>query len=306
MMMLNALLVAALCQTGELKITIDGTPGAIDVFPADPLTDAALLSKHGASGFFMDPFDSKAEVEQKKLDKGVSLKAKPGTYHVRIRTDGRGSMDASSAVWLTNQKIEAGKTTEASVKLAAPGSVKGTWTVDKSIQEGTKMVATSAALVRDGKVWAFAKSDVAGKYEIKGAAPGAYTLVVSDIFENFLAIKENVTVAEGKEVEASIEVKRASLGGVKATFVDKSGKACDAPEGLLLVDEKNRFAVTPNMSGSGGDGAYQGWSHLPSGGSYVILAKGLEKKGVTLKAPVVTGEGMFAKETYPLLKVERK
>ena len=303
-MMIMLVTTALFVQTGDLKIKIDGKAGDITVFAADPNGDARLLANQIRAGFFMDPFGAKQDARVAMTDTGATLSVKPGTYHVRIRTDdAAGSADSSSGVWLTQLKVEAGKTLDAAVKIGAPGSVKGAWSVDKSAQSGNKLEGTTAALARDGKVWAFAKGGKGGAFEIKGVAPGTYSLVVSDMFEKFLSVTDNVSVAEGKESAVKVDVKRAGLGGVRAQFTDKAGKPAAPPKDVILVDERGRFAAESNAGGSTGDIEFIGWIWLPSGGGYILRAEGVERKSVTLKAPVIKGSGAFAEEIYETLKV---
>lgn len=303
-MVILFLTAALAAQTGDLKIKIDGKAGDVAVYPASPLVEARLLAEQCGAGFFMEPKGIAAEARTVRTDAGATVTVKPGIYHLRIRTDAGGSIGASSGIWLANQKIESGKLSEAVVKIGAPGTVKGTWSVDKSaLKRGKPLESCTAALVRDGRVWAFAKNPKGGGIEVKGAAPGTYSLVLVELFESFVSVTEDIVVVEGKETAVKVEVKRASLGGIHVQFTDKAGKPTGMPEGALLMDGRGRFALGPSFGDFVGEVEFFGWCGFPAGGGYVLKAEGLERKGITLKSPALKGTGASAAEVYETLKI---
>ncbi len=292
-----ALLLALLIQTGELRLAIEGEHGDVDAFPVDPLVDAMLLDHHLQLGLSMDPMGTKVDDVKRSGDsKNVTLALKPGTYHFRVKT-------GAGAIWLTNQKIDAAKPASQTVKITAGGTVSGMCMLDKSRQEGKPMEGLKAALVRDGRVWARVEGKPGSAFEFKGVPAGTYALVVTETFEWFVAVKEDVRVEEGGSAPAKIDVKRASLGGVMVGFTDKAGKAAPPPDKVFLVDPKGRFAIAPNRGQSQGDVELVGWGGLPGGAGYVVRASGLEHKGLTLRPPTVKGQGIMADETYETVKV---
>jgi len=303
MILIIAIVAATLEQTGEIQIKIDGPAESIVVFAADPARDAELLAEFGASGLCGYPSAHKIDAGVAKRDTGVTLTVKPGTYHVRLQTGPQAS-DGNAAVWLTDLRIEAGKSADAAARLGPGGSVKGTWTVDRSVQGKDGMVSTAASLVREGKVWAFARSTVAGRFEIKGVPPGTYALVVQDMFESFLSVTDGVAVEEGRETVAKVEVKRASLGGVAFEFQDKEGKPAAPPEGLVLADEKGRFASISNYAAQSGNVQTTGFIALPVNGRYALYGGGVAMKGIQLKVPTIRGEGVLAQQIYETVKVK--
>ncbi len=300
---MNALLLVAslAVQTGELKLKIEGKAGEVVVYPATPVVETRLFAHQCESGFFLEPSGLAPATSS---DAGAGITLKPGSYHVRIRTDGDDSIRAKTCVWLTNQKVEAGKTLEAVVKLGPTGAVKGSWSVDKRKAQGGKpLERCTAALIRDGRVWAFATCPKGGGIDIKGVAPGIYSLLLIETYEIFAWVTDNVIVTEGKETEVKVEVKRANLGGLRIQFTEQSGKPVGLPEGTLLMEPKGRFALGPTVVDSTDGVDSFVWPGLPSGGGYVLQGQGIEKVTVTLKAPAIKGTGAFAEEIYETLKV---
>lgn len=283
-------------KTGQIRLIYEdgtGKPGKMAPFEVyradDPLADAESFETQLRSGPFSVPGELKADLVRTASEKNTAvLTLPPGSYHVRIDFTG------GAALWVADQRVAPGSRIEHRLQMVAPGSLKGVWSVDKSVQPNAPMEASYAALVRDGRVWAVAK-DVRDKtFEMRVVPPGTYTLVLQDAFEKFIWFKEDVRILEGRETTVSVEVKRNSLGGLVVHFVDKAtGKELDIPRDsrLVLVDTRRRFAVRPNFD----ELDRRGFLDIPLGTTYVLRAsvpgyKAVEKGGLMPRGPAVSGK----------------